>query len=81
MTGQHTVGRLPGGDGDGAHWRIHWTPAQHGTTDQKAEVFSALDQYVLKLTCKRARYRPADKPKRWIAGRYFGAFSKFRNDR
>ena len=26
-------------------------------------------------------WRHADKPKRWIAGRYFGKFNKFRNDR
>ena len=28
----------------------------------------------------RARWRHSNKPKRWIVGRYFGKFNKFRND-
>ena len=30
---------------------------------------------------KWARWRHGNKPKRWIVGRYFGKFNKFRNDR
>jgi RNA-directed DNA polymerase len=55
--------------------------AAYYRTVVSAEVFSALDQYVFKLTYKWARYRHPNKPKRWIVGRYFGAFNKFRNDR
>ena len=43
--------------------------------------FTALDDYLWKLTYKWATWRHADKPKRWIVGRYFGKFNKFRNDR
>ena len=32
------------------------------------------------LTYRWAKYRHPNKPKRWIVGRYFGRFSKFRND-
>ena len=34
-----------------------------------------------KLTYKWATWRHNNKPKRWIVGRYFGKFNKFRNDR
>ena len=44
-------------------------------------VFHALTDYLWKLTCKWARWSHQNKPKRWIAGQYFGKFSKFRNDR
>ena len=43
--------------------------------------FSSLDDYVWKLTWKWATWRHNNKRKRWIAGRYFGKFNKFRNDR
>ena len=33
-----------------------------------------------KLLYKWARWRHSNKPKRWIVGRYFGKFNKFRND-
>ena len=46
-----------------------------------SRVFAALTDYLWKLTCKWACWSHANKPKRWIAGRYFGKFSKFRNDR
>jgi RNA-directed DNA polymerase len=42
--------------------------------------FSALDDYLWKLTYKWATWSHANKPKHWIVGRYFGKFSKFRND-
>jgi RNA-directed DNA polymerase len=40
-------------------------------------VFSSLDDYMWKLTYKWATWRHNNKPKRWIAGRYFGKFNKF----
>ena len=54
--------------------------AAYYRTVVSAEVFSALDHYVWQLTYKWATYRHPNKPKRWIVGRYFGKFSKFRND-
>jgi len=45
------------------------------------QVFSSLDDYMWKLSYKRATWRHNNKPKRWIVGRYFGKFNKFRNDR
>jgi len=44
-------------------------------------VFSSLDDYMWKLTYKWATWRHNNKQKRWIVGRYFGKFNKFRNDR
>ena len=44
-------------------------------------VFHALTDYLWKLTCKWACWSHQNKPKRWIAGQYFGKFNKFRNDR
>jgi RNA-directed DNA polymerase len=55
--------------------------AAYYRTVVSAEVFSALDHYVFKLTYKWAKYRHPNKPKRWFVGRYFGKFNKFRNDR
>ena len=46
-----------------------------------SRVFAALTDYLWKLTYKWACWSHPNKPKRWIAGRYFGKFSKFRNDR
>ena len=46
-----------------------------------ARVFAALTDYLWKLTYKWACWSHPNKPKRWIIGRYFGRFSKFRNDR
>jgi RNA-directed DNA polymerase len=54
--------------------------AAYYRTAVSAEVFSALDHYVFKLTWKWATYRHPNKSKHWIVGRYFGKFSKFRND-
>jgi RNA-directed DNA polymerase len=56
-----------------------WAACYRGVVSSR--VFSSLDDYLWKLTCKWATWRHANKPKRWIAGRYFGKFSKFRNDR
>ena len=44
-------------------------------------MFAALTDYLWKLTCKWACWSHPNKPKRWIVGRYFGKFNKFRNDR
>ena len=46
-----------------------------------SRVFAALTDYLWKLTYKWACWSHPNKPKHWIAGRYFGKFSKFRNDR
>jgi RNA-directed DNA polymerase len=46
-----------------------------------AKVFSALTDYLWKLTYKWACWSHPNKPKRWIVGRYFRKFEKFRNDR
>ena len=46
-----------------------------------SRVFAALTDYLWKLTCKWACWSHPNKPKRWITGRYFGKFNKFRNDR
>ena len=46
-----------------------------------AKVFAALTDYLWKLTYKWACWSHPNKPKRWIVGRYFGKFNKFRNDR
>ena len=54
--------------------------AAYYRTVVSSEVFSSLDNYVWKLTYKWATWRHKNKPGRWIAGRYFGKFSKFRND-
>ena len=46
-----------------------------------SRVFAALTDYLWKLTYKWACWSHPDKPRHWIIGRYFGKFSKFRNDR
>src|ERR1017187_11006449 len=55
-----------------------WAAYYRGVVSSR--VFSSLDDYMWKLTCKWATWRRNSKPKRWIAGRYFGKFSTFRND-
>jgi RNA-directed DNA polymerase len=44
-------------------------------------VFHALTGYLWKLAYKWASRSHPNKPKRWIVGRYYGKFNKFRNDR
>ena len=46
-----------------------------------SRVLSAPTHYLWKLTYKWACWSHPNKPKRWITGRYFGKFNKFRNDR
>jgi hypothetical protein len=56
-----------------------WAACYRGVVSKKT--FSALDDYLWKLTYKWAVYSHANKPKRWVVARYFGKFNKFRNDR
>lgn len=44
------------------------------------ETFSNLDAYLWRLTYKRATFSHSNKSKRGVTARYFGNFSKFRND-
>jgi RNA-directed DNA polymerase len=46
-----------------------------------SRVFTALDNYMWRLTYKWARHNHPNKPRRWVVDRYFGKFNKFRNDR
>src|SRR5487761_764798 len=56
-----------------------WAAYYRGVVSCK--VFGSLDDYLWKLSYKWATWRHNNKPKRWIVGRYFGKFNKFRNDR
>jgi RNA-directed DNA polymerase len=46
-----------------------------------SEVFTQLDNYVWALAYKWAKHSHPNKPKQWIANRYFGRFNKTRQDR
>jgi RNA-directed DNA polymerase len=56
-----------------------WAAYSRGVVSSK--IFSSLDNYVWRLTYKWATHTHPNKPKKWIARRYFGKFNKFRNDR
>jgi RNA-directed DNA polymerase len=56
-----------------------WAAYYRGVVSKKT--FSSLDDYMWALTYKWAVHSHANKPKRWVAARYFGKFNKFRNDR
>jgi RNA-directed DNA polymerase len=56
-----------------------WAAYYRGVVSSR--LFGALDSYVWKLLYKWATWRHKNKPERWIVGRYFGKFNKFRNDR
>jgi RNA-directed DNA polymerase len=45
-----------------------------------SQTFTALDHYLWKLTYKWAKHSHPNKPVRWIIRRYFGRFSKSRQD-
>jgi hypothetical protein len=45
-----------------------------------SEIFTKLDHYLWKLTYKWAKHSHPNKPTRWIIRRYFGKFSKSRQD-
>jgi len=55
--------------------------AAYYRTVVSSRLFRWLDNYVWKLLYKWSIWRHKNKPKRWIVGRYFGKFNKFRNDR
>ena len=55
--------------------------AAYYRTEVSAEIFGSLDQYLWELTFKWARFSHANKPTRWVVGRYFGRFNKARQDR
>jgi RNA-directed DNA polymerase len=50
-------------------------------TTVSSKVFKALDNYVWKLTYRWAIRSHRNKPKTWVAGRYYGAFDTDRDDR
>ena len=56
-----------------------WAAFYRGVVSSR--IFSSLDNYMWRLTYKWARHSHPDKSKKWIIRRYFGRFSKFRNDR
>jgi RNA-directed DNA polymerase len=56
-----------------------WAAYYRGVVSTRT--FSALDDYLWKLTYKWAIYSHANKSKTWVSARYFGKFNKFRNDR
>ena len=55
--------------------------AAYNRTQVSAEIFGSLDQYLWELTFKWARFSHANKPTRWIVGRYYSRFNKARQDR
>jgi RNA-directed DNA polymerase len=56
-----------------------WAAYYRGVVSSK--VFATLDSHLWWLTYRWARHSHPNKPKKWIAARYFGRFNKFRNDR
>ena len=55
-----------------ANYYRAWSPAR---------TFSALDDYLWRLTYKWAMFTHPNKPKAWVVPRYFGEFNKARRDR
>jgi len=55
-----------------------WSAYYRTVVSSKA--FAALDNYVFKLTYRWAKRNHPKKPKNWIVKRYFGKFSRSRND-
>jgi RNA-directed DNA polymerase len=56
-----------------------WAAYYRGAVSSKT--FDKLDHYMWQLTYKWAKHTHPNKPKRWIARRYFGRFNKLRGDR
>jgi len=56
-----------------------WAAYYRGVVSK--EVFTALDDYMWKLTYKWANYSHENKPKSWIINRYYGRFNPARQDR
>ena len=55
-----------------------WPACYRGVISSRT--FASLDNHLWALTCKRATFRHASKPEKWIVARYFGKYNKFRND-
>jgi RNA-directed DNA polymerase len=55
-----------------------WAAYYRGVVSTRT--FTALDDYLWKLTYKWAKHNHPRKPRRWVTARYFGQFSKSRND-
>src|SRR5450631_1513890 len=55
--------------------------AAYQRTVVSSAVYAAMDNYEWKLLWKWATRSHPNKPKRWVAGRYFGTFSTARADR
>jgi RNA-directed DNA polymerase len=55
--------------------------AAYYRTQVSSATFTALDQYLWKLTYKWATFSHANKPTDWVVHRYFGMFNKARQDR
>jgi RNA-directed DNA polymerase len=56
-----------------------WSAYYRGAVSSK--IFGSLDHYMWQLTYGWARRTHPNKPRKWIARRYWGRFNKFRNDR
>jgi Reverse transcriptase (RNA-dependent DNA polymerase)/Group II intron, maturase-specific domain len=56
-----------------------WANYYRGAASSRT--FAALDHYLWQLTCKRACYSHANKPKPWIVSRYYGRFNPASQDR
>ncbi|MGH3933591.1 MAG: group II intron reverse transcriptase/maturase, partial [Pseudonocardiaceae bacterium] len=56
-----------------------WAAYYRGVVSSK--IFSTLDHYLWTLTYRWATRSHPNKPKKWVAARYFGKFNKFRHDR
>lgn len=65
----HTINPIVGG------WSAYYRTVVSSAT------FSALDDYMWKLTYKWAKYGHQNKPRHWIVNRYFGQFNRSRQDR
>jgi RNA-directed DNA polymerase len=55
--------------------------AAYYRTQVSSQVFHQLDHYLWTLTYKWARYSHQNKPKTWVAARYWGKFNKARQDK
>ena len=55
--------------------------AAYYRTEVSSEVFSALDDYLWKLTYRWARHSHPNKSRRWVVDRYYGQFNKSKQNR
>jgi RNA-directed DNA polymerase len=81
---RQTIHEMRGGTTSALIWKLNpiisgW--AAYYRTVVSSREFSALDDYVWKLAYKWAVRRHRNKPKRWVAARYFGRFHPHRGDR